>query len=183
MAPFTEPHHLRWQNEAKRAFGATLPAWTIADDNDDYDVHIMKTPSRRLRTRRDNTRVASKEPEVMISILREPFNKRTEDDKATKETTKENEKTSTNDDKLESESESGEDNGKSGSESESEDDKEDGGESENEEDETEQDTKNADTTDPINIKLPASSTNNPSMAAPSAEGSMADSGGLVSLTL
>lgn len=176
MAPFTEPHHLRWQNEAKRAFGATLPAWTIADDNDDYDVHIMKTPSRRSRARRDNSRVASKEPEVMISILREPFNKRTEDDKATKETTKENEKTTTNDDKLESESESGEDNGKSGSESESEDDKE-------EEDETEQDTKNADTTNPINIKLPASSANNPSMAAPSAEGSVADSGGLVSLTL
>lgn len=183
MAPFTEPHHIRWQNEAKRAFGATLPAWTVADDNDDYDVHIMKTPSRRLRTRRDNSRVASKEPEVMISILREPFNKRTED-KATKTTTVETEKPTTYDDKLESESdsESGED-GKSGSDSDSEDDKEDGGESEKEEDGTEQDTADADSTDPINIKLPASSTNNPSVAAPSAEGSAADSGGLVSLTL
>ncbi|KAG5662790.1 hypothetical protein KAF25_005208 [Fusarium avenaceum] len=179
MAPFTEPHHIRWQNEAKRAFGATLPAWTVADDNDDYDVHIMKTPSRRSRTRRDNSRVASKEPEVMISILREPFNKRTED-KATKATTVETEKPTTYDDKLESESdsESGED-GKSGSDSDSEDDKEDGGESEKEEDGTEQDTADADSTDPINIKLPASSTNNPSVAAPSAEGSAADSGGLV----
>ncbi|KAF5666400.1 hypothetical protein FHETE_6284 [Fusarium heterosporum] len=171
MASSTEPHHLRWQMEAKRAFGATLPAWTIADDSDDYDVHIMKKPTARLRARRDTVKGASKEPEVMISILREPFNKRTDDDKATKE----NDKAHAHDDKVESDSDSeseGDDPGDSGSESESEDEEE-------KPEKAEQDTNDADTKNPINIKLPASATDNPSMAAPSAEGSVSDSGNLV----
>ncbi|KAK2927325.1 hypothetical protein FoTM2_012499 [Fusarium oxysporum f. sp. vasinfectum] len=78
MAPFDEPHYLRWQRQAKRAFGATLPDWTIADDSDDYDVHIMRKRTARPRRRRSNVPTSSGEPEVMINILREPYAKRTD---------------------------------------------------------------------------------------------------------
>ncbi|KAF9767299.1 hypothetical protein IL306_000164 [Fusarium sp. DS 682] len=161
MAPFNEPHHLRWQRQAKRAFGATLPDWTIADDSDDYDVHIMKKHTTRPRVRRSNVPTSSKEPEVMINILREPYAKRTDAaDPATEKQKPEEEEEK----KEESESESeGDDSADSGSESESEDEDERPEKSEG---------KSGDDTNPINIKLPASSTNSPSVEAPSAEGSM-----------
>ncbi|KAF4454725.1 hypothetical protein F53441_2803 [Fusarium austroafricanum] len=147
MAPFDEPHHLRWQREAKRAFGATLPDWTIADDSDDYDVHIMKKPTARSRVRRSKGQISSKEPEVMINILREPYAKRTETASA--------EKASVTPKAAESDSDSG-------SDSESEDEKDPA--------KTERDGSET-ATNAINIKLPAS-TNSPSVDAPSAEGSV-----------
>lgn len=157
MAPFDEPHHLRWQRQAKRAFGATLPDWTIADDSDDYDVHIMKP-----RVRRSNVPTSSREPEVMINILREPYAKRTDTvDPATEKQKQDAKKEESSD----SESE-GDDAADSGSESESED-----------EDEEPKKGKEGQTSNDgnLNIKLPASSTNSPSVDAPSAEGSMSDS--------
>ncbi|KAF5541411.1 hypothetical protein FPHYL_11852 [Fusarium phyllophilum] len=159
MAPFDEPHHLRWQRQAKRAFGATLPDWTIADDSDDYDVHIMKKRTVRPRVRRSNVvPTSSREPEVMINILREPYAKRTDTvDPATEKQKQDAEKEESSD----SESE-GDDAADSGSESESE-------------DEDEEPKKSEDDGNPLNIKLPASSTNSPSVDAPSAEGSMSDS--------
>ncbi|KAG5821251.1 hypothetical protein H9Q74_000368 [Fusarium xylarioides] len=158
MAPFDEPHHLRWQRQAKRAFGATLPDWTIADDSDDYDVHIMKKRTARPRVRRSNVPTSSREPEVMINILREPYAKRTDTvDPATEKQKQDAKKEESSD----SESE-GDDAADSGSESESE-------------DEDEEPKKSEDDGNPLNIKLPASSTNSPSVDAPSAEGSMSDS--------
>lgn len=162
MAPFDEPHHLRWQRQAKRAFGATLPDWTIADDSDDYDVHIMKKRPTRLRVRRSNVPTSSREPEVMINILREPYAKRTDTvDPATEKQKQDAKKEESSD----SESE-GDDAADSGSESESED--------EDEEPKKSQEDRTGDDGN-LNIKLPASSTNSPSVDAPSAEGSMSDS--------
>ncbi|KAF5613163.1 uncharacterized protein FSUBG_893 [Fusarium subglutinans] len=163
MAPFDEPHHLRWQRQAKRAFGATLPDWTIADDSDDYDVHIMKKRTTRPRVRRSNVPTSSREPEVMINILREPYAKRTDTiDPATEKQKQDAKK----EDSSDSESE-GDDAADSGSESESED--------EDEEPKKSKEDKTSDDGNPLNIKLPASSTNSPSVDAPSAEGSMSDS--------
>ncbi|EWY85290.1 hypothetical protein FOYG_12513 [Fusarium oxysporum NRRL 32931] len=163
MAPFDEPHYLRWQRQAKRAFGATLPDWTIADDSDDYDVHIMKKRTARPRRRRSNVPTSSGEPEVMINILREPYAKRTDTvDPATEKQKQDAKKEESSD----SESE-GDDAANSGSESESED--------EDEEPKKSEEDKTSDDANPINIKLPASSTNSPSVEAPSAEGSMSDS--------
>ncbi|KAF5689172.1 hypothetical protein FCIRC_1502 [Fusarium circinatum] len=163
MAPFDEPHHLRWQRQAKRAFGATLPDWTIADDSDDYDVHIMKKRTTRPRVRRSNVPTSSREPEVMINILREPYAKRTDTvDPATEKQKQDAKK----EDSSDSESE-GDDAADSGSESESED--------EDEEPKKSEEDKTSDDGNPLNIKLPASSTNSPSVDAPSAEGSMSDS--------
>ncbi|KAK2126062.1 hypothetical protein NOF04DRAFT_1371990 [Fusarium oxysporum II5] len=163
MAPFDEPHYLRWQRQAKRAFGATLPDWTIADDSDDYDVHIMKKRTARPRRRRSNVPTSSGEPEVMINILREPYAKRTDTvDPATEKQKQDAKKEESSD----SESE-GDDAADSGSESESED--------EDEEPKKSEEDKTSDDANQINIKLPASSTNSPSVEAPSAEGSMSDS--------
>ncbi|KAF5971082.1 hypothetical protein FBULB1_9398 [Fusarium bulbicola] len=163
MAPFDEPHHLRWQRRAKRAFGATLPDWTIADDSDDYDVHIMKKRTTRPRVRRNNVPKSSREPEVMINILREPYAKRTDTvDPATEKQKQDAKK----EDSSDSESK-GDDAADSGSESESED--------EDEEPKKSKEDKTSDDGNPLNIKLPASSTNSPSVDAPSAEGSMSDS--------
>ncbi|KAF5683718.1 hypothetical protein FDENT_7089 [Fusarium denticulatum] len=163
MAPFDEPHHLRWQRQAKRAFGAALPDWTIADDSDDYDVHIMKKRTARPRVRRSNVPTSSEEPEVMINILREPYAKRTDTvDPATEKQKQDAKKEESSD----SESE-GDDAADSGSESESED--------EDEEPKKSEEDKTSDDGNPLNIKLPASSTNSPSVDAPSAEGSMSDS--------
>ncbi|CCT73620.1 uncharacterized protein FFUJ_09574 [Fusarium fujikuroi IMI 58289] len=162
MAPFDEPHHIRWQRQAKRAFGATLPDWTIADDSDDYDVHIMKKRPTRPRVRRSNVPTSPREPEVMINILREPYAKRTDTvDPATEKQKQDAKKEESSD----SESE-GDDAADSGSESESEDEDEEPKKSK--EDQTSNDGN-------LNIKLPASSTNTPSVDAPSAEGSMSDS--------
>ncbi|KAF5543197.1 hypothetical protein FNAPI_9777 [Fusarium napiforme] len=161
MAPFDEPHHLRWQRQAKRAFGAALPDWTIADDSDDYDVHIMKKRTARPRVRRSNVPTSSKEPEVMINILREPYAKRTDTvDPATEKQKQDAKKEESSD----SESE-GDDAADSGSESEDED----------EEPKKSEEDKTSNDGNPLNIKLPASSTNSPSVDAPSAEGSMSDS--------
>ncbi|KAF5984123.1 hypothetical protein FCOIX_2828 [Fusarium coicis] len=163
MAPFDEPHHLRWQRQAKRAFGAALPDWTIADDSDDYDVHIMKKRTARPRVRRSNVPTSSKEPEVMINILREPYAKRTDTVDPTTEKQKQDAK---KEESSDSESE-GDDAADSGSESESED--------EDEEPKKSEEDKTSDNGNQLNIKLPASSTNSPSVDAPSAEGSMSDS--------
>ncbi|KAJ4260578.1 hypothetical protein NW762_007321 [Fusarium torreyae] len=133
MAPFTESHQARWQAEAKRAFGAALPDWTIADDSDnEYDVHIYKKRTSRSRVRRDGRKLAPGEPTVKISVLRTPGTKRSDDE----------------------------------SDSDSE---------KSEREEREERNGNA---DEVKLELPAS--NAPSVAAPSAEGSVSDSGQMVS---
>jgi hypothetical protein len=99
----------------------------------------------------------------MINILREPYAKRTDTvDPATEKQKQDAKKEESSD----SESE-GDDAADSGSESESED--------EDEEPKKSEEDKTSDDANPINIKLPASSTNSPSVEAPSAEGSMSDS--------
>jgi hypothetical protein len=164
MAPSPEKRQLRWPTKTKRGFAGTVPDWTIAEDDDDkYDVHIMRRRSARRRVRRDVGAASAGESEVFVSILEEDPNAKQPDSKTPKEVKEVKE--------VKEESESGSDS-ESGDESGSDDENEESDDevesdpvpSEKEETVSDQDL-------PVNVKLPASATDTPTVEAPSAEGS------------
>lgn len=168
MAPSLKKRHLRWPTKTKRGFAGTVPDWTIAEDDDDkYDVHIMRRRSVRHRLRRDITKASAGNSEVEVSILQEDPYAKQPDSKVPKEEEKE----------------------KSGSESDSESDDESGSDDENEESDDEEESdpvpseqdKSLDDKDiPYKVKLPATATDTPNVEAPPAEGST--EGSMVSST-
>ncbi|KAF5023050.1 hypothetical protein F66182_4895 [Fusarium sp. NRRL 66182] len=149
MAPYTDSQR-RWQTAAKEAFGSATPEWTMADDNDnEYDVHIYRKHMTRSRVRRNDGKVTSTEP-------------------ANAQQTNDSSQDESED---EGESDSEESEPEDDAEDEAEDEAEEEAEDENEV-EIENEAENAG-----NAALPA--TDAPSLAAPSAEGSVSDSGRMV----
>ncbi|CAF3511535.1 hypothetical protein FGSG_04129 [Fusarium graminearum PH-1] len=166
MAPSTEKRHLRWPTKTKRGFAGTVPDWTIAEDDDDkYDVHIMKRRSARHKVRRDTAKTSAQESELYVSMFEE-YPTAT----ATATATQPYSTVSSTPTAIKYESESG-----SGSDSS---DDESGSDDENEEsdDEKESDPEPTGKTESVSdqdleVKLPATATDSPSVQAPSAEGS------------
>ncbi|KAH7173474.1 uncharacterized protein B0J16DRAFT_191517 [Fusarium flagelliforme] len=170
MAPSPEKRRLRWQTKTKtkRGFAGTVPDWTVAEDDDDkYDVHIMRRRSVRHRLRRrDISSTPVEESEVLVSILHdEPYATQPVSTPIPTPTPT----------KAVKAYESGSDSdSQSGDESMSDD--------ENEESDDEEESDPVPTDQPIDdkdvpykVKLPASATETPIVEAPSAEGSIEES--------
>jgi len=170
MAPSPEKRRLRWQTKTKtkRGFTGTVPDWTVAEEDDDkYDVHIMRRRSVRHRLRRrDISSTPVEESEVLVSILHdEPY--------ATQPvSTSTSTPTPT---KAVKAYESGSDSdSQSGDESMSDDENEES-DDEEESDPVPTDQPIGDKDVPYKVKLPASATETPAVEAPSAEGSIEES--------
>ncbi|KAG8673265.1 hypothetical protein FPOAC2_06707 [Fusarium poae] len=163
MAPSTEKRHLRWPTKIKRGFTGAVPDWTVAGDDDDkYDVHIMRKRLARRRVRRDTAKTSAQETELYVSFLEETV--------APTPTPTATQFYSSTPTAVEEESGSG-----SGSDSS---DDESGSDDQNEEsdDEEESDPVPTETAEGVSdqdleVKLPATATDSPSVDAPSAEGS------------
>ncbi|GKU16078.1 unnamed protein product [Fusarium langsethiae] len=158
MAPSTEKRHFRWPTKTKRGFAGSVPDWTIAEDDDKYDVHIMRRRSLGRRLRRDIAKTSAAETELYVSILEGTPT-------PTPTTTKPYSSTPT---AVEEESGSGSDSS----------DDESGSDDENEESDDEEESdpvptekEEAVSDQDLEVKLPATATDSPSVDAPSAEGS------------
>jgi hypothetical protein len=169
MAPSPEKRRLRLQTKTKtkRGFTGTVPDWTVAEEDDDkYDVHIMRRRSVRHRLRRrDISSTPVKESEVLVSILHDEPSATQPVSTSTPTPTP----TTTNAVKA---YESGSDSdSQSGDESMSDDEKEES-DDEKESDPVPTGQPIGDKDVPYKVKLPASATETPAVEAPSAEGSI-----------
>ena len=183
MAPSPEKRRLRWQTKTKtkRGFAGTVPDWTVAeeDDDDKYDVHIMRRRSVRHRLRRrDISSTPVEESEVLVSVLHdEPYNTQpvsTPTPTPTPISTSTSTSTPTSTKAVKAYESGSDSDSQSGDESMSDD--------ENEESDDEVESDPVPTDQPIDdkdvpykVKLPASATETPAVDAPSAEGSIEES--------